>query len=75
MTRTIDIKICGRKIEGYPMVHRSITFDTIEELIKKADNAIEETCFGKVDCYVDNFDNILNPEEVQILEEENFIID
>lgn len=75
MTRTINIKICGRKIEGYPMVHRSITFDTIEELIKKADNAIEETCFGKVDCYIDNFYNILNSEEVQILEEENFIID
>ena len=75
MTRTIDIRICGRKIKGYPTVHRTITFDNTDELIRKADNAIEETCFGKVDCYVDNFDNILNPEEVKILEEDNFIVD
>jgi hypothetical protein len=56
-------------------VSRTITFDTIEELIRKADNAIEETCFGKVDCYVDNFRDILNSEEVKILEADYFIVD
>jgi hypothetical protein len=64
-----------QKDRGLSTVHRTITFDNTDELIRKADNAIEETCFGKVDCYVDNFDNILNPEEVKILEEDNFIID
>jgi hypothetical protein len=75
MTRKIDIRICGRKMEGYPTVSRTITFDTIEELIRKADNAIEETRFGKVDCYVDNFREILNPDEVKILEADYFIVD
>jgi hypothetical protein len=74
MTRKIDIRICGRKLEGYPTVNRTITFDTIEELVRKADNAIEETCFGKVDCYVDNFREILTPDEVKILEDDNFIV-
>jgi gamma-glutamylcysteine synthetase len=75
MSRKVDIRISGRKIEGYPTVNLTISFDTIEEFIKKADNAIEETRFGKVDCYVDNFDDVLNSDEVSILESEYFIVE
>ena len=72
--RQVDVKISGRKIEGYPTITRTIKFDTVEEFISKADKAIDDTDFGKVDCYVDNFDNVFNEEEVKLLEEQRFII-
>lgn len=75
MSRQVDIKISGRKINGYPTVHYTVIFDTVGELIVKADGLIEDTKFGKVDCYIDNFDNILNEEEVELLECEHFIIE
>ena len=73
--RQVDIKISGRKIEGYPTVTRTIKFNNVEEFISKADEAIDETDFGKVDCYVDNFDNVFNDEEIKLLEEQWFIIE
>ncbi len=73
--RQVDIKISGRKIQGYPTVHYTVKFDTIKDLITKADELIEDTEFGKVDCCIDNFDNILNEEEVELLERECFIIE
>ena len=73
--RSVDIKISGRKIEGYPTVTRTLNFETVDEFIKKADAVIEETNFGKGDCYVDNFDKIFDAAEVKILEENWFIID
>ena len=73
--RQVDVKISGRKIEGYPTVTKTLNFETVDEFIKKADAAIEDTDFGKVDCYVDNFDNVFNEEEVKLLEEQWFIID
>lgn len=73
--RRAYIRISGRKIEGYPTVSKTIEFDTVEDFMKKADVAIENTNYGKVDCYVDNFDNVFNDDEVSILEENWFIID
>lgn len=73
--KQIDIRISGRKIEGYPTVSKTIEFDTVEDFMKKADVAIENTNYGKVDCYVDNFDNVFNEVEVSLLEENWFIID
>jgi len=73
--RKVDIRISGRKIEGYPTVTKTIEFDTVEDFMKKADTAIENTNYGKVDCYVDNFDNVFNDDEVSLLEENWFIID
>jgi hypothetical protein len=73
--RKIEIKISGRKIEGYPTVTKTIEFDSVEDFMKKADLAIEDTCFGKVDCYVDNMDNTFNENEVSLLEENWFIVD
>ena len=48
--RRVDIRISGRKIEGYPTVTKTLNFETVDEFIKKADAAIEDTDFGKVDC-------------------------
>ena len=45
------------------------------EGIEKSDKAIEETCFGKVVCYVDNFNEVFNDDEVKVLEENWFIIE
>lgn len=73
--RKVDIRISGRKIEGYPTVTKTIEFDTVDDFMKKADVAIENTNYGKVDCYVDNFDNVFNDDEVSLLEENWFIID
>jgi hypothetical protein len=73
--KKVNIKISGRKIEGYPTVTQTIVFETIEEFIDKADKAIEETCFGKVDCYVDNSDEVFDSLEVEILEQNFFIVD
>lgn len=73
--RRAYIRISGRKIEGYPTVSKTIEFDTVEDFMKKADVAIENTNYGKVDCYVDNFDNVFNDDEVSVLEENWFIID
>jgi len=73
--RKIEIKISGRKIEGYPTVTKTIEFDSVEDFMKKADLAIDDTCFGKVDCYVDNMDNTFNENEVSLLEENWFIVD
>ena len=73
--RKTEIKISGRKIEGYPTVTKTIEFDSVEDFMKKADLAIEDTCFGKVDCYVDNMDNTFNENEVSLLEENWFIVD
>lgn len=73
--RKVDIRISGRKIEGYPTVTKTIEFDTVDDFMKKADTAIENTNYGKVDCYVDNFDKVFNDDEVSLLEENWFIID
>jgi len=73
--RKAEIKISGRKIEGYPTVTKTIEFDSVEDFMKKADLAIDDTCFGKVDCYVDNMDNTFNENEVSLLEENWFIVD
>jgi len=73
--RKVEIKISGRKIEGYPTVTKTIEFDSVEDFMKKADLAIEDTDFGKVDCCVDNFDNVFNESEVSLLEENWFIVD
>ncbi len=73
--RQVDIKISGRKIQGYPTITKTIEFDTLDDFMKKADLAIEDTDFGKVDCYVDNFDNVFNESEVSLLEENWFIVD
>ena len=73
--RQVDIRISGRKIQGYPTITKTIEFDTTEDFMKKADLAIEDTDFGKVDCYVDNFDNVFNESEVSLLEENWYIID
>jgi len=73
--RQVDIKISGRKIQGYPTITKTIEFDTLDDFMKKADLAIEDTDFGKVDCYVDNFDNVFNESEVSLLEENWYLID
>ena len=73
--RQVDIRISGRKIQGYPTITKTIEFDTTEDFMKKADLAIEDTDFGKVDCYVDNFENVFNESEVSLLEENWFMID
>ena len=73
--RQVDIRISGRKIQGYPTITKTIEFDTLDDFMKKADLAIEDTDFGKVDCYVDNFDNVFNESEVSLLEENWYIID
>jgi len=73
--RQVDIKISGRKIQGYPTITKTIEFDTLDDFMKKADLAIEDTDFGKVDCYVDNFDNVFNETEVSLLEENWFMVD
>ena len=73
--RKAEIKISGRKIEGYPTVTKTIEFDSVEDFMKKTDLAIEDTDFGKVDCCVDNFDNVFNESEVSLLEENWFMVD
>lgn len=73
--RQVDIRISGRKIQGYPTITETIKFDTIEDFMNKADLAIEDTEFGKVDCYVDNFDNVFNESEVSLLEKNWYLID
>jgi hypothetical protein len=73
--RQVDIAISGRKIQGYPTITETIEFDTVEDFMEKADLAIEDTDFGKVDCCVDNFDNVFNEDEVSLLEEDGFIVD
>jgi hypothetical protein len=73
--RQVDIKISGRKIQGYPTITKTIEFDTLDDFMKKADLAIEDTDFGKVDCCVDNFDNVFNESEVSLLEENWFMVD
>jgi hypothetical protein len=73
--RQVDIRISGRKIQGYPTITKTIEFDTLDDFMKKADLAIEDTDFGKVDCYVDNFDNVFNESEVSLLEENWFMVD
>lgn len=73
--RQVEIRISGRKIQGYPTITKTIEFDTTEDFMKKADLAIEDTDFGKVDCYVDNFDNVFNESEVSLLEENWYLID
>ena len=73
--KKVNIRISGRKIEGYPTVTQSIVFEKLDEFIEKADKAIEETCFGKVDCYIDNSDEVFSQEEVEILEQNFFIVD
>jgi hypothetical protein len=75
MSRQVDIKISGRKIQGYPTITKTIEFDTLDDFMKKADLAIEDTDFGKVDCYVNNFDNVFNESEVSLLEENWFMVD
>ena len=72
--RQVDIRISGRKIQGYPTITKTIEFDTLDDFMKKADLAIEDTDFGKVDCYVDNFDNVFNESEVSLLEENWFMV-
>jgi len=73
--RQVEIRISGRKIQGYPTITKTIEFDTLDDFMKKADLAIEDTDFGKVDCYVDNFDNVFNESEVSLLEENWFMVD
>lgn len=73
--RQVNIRISGRKIQGYPTITKTIEFDTTEDFMKKVDLAIEDTDFGKVDCYVDNFDNVFNESEVSLLEENWYLID
>jgi hypothetical protein len=73
--RQVNIKISGRKIQGYPTITKTIEFDTLDDFMKKADLAIEDTDFGKVDCCVDNFDNVFNESEVSLLEENWFMVD
>jgi hypothetical protein len=73
--RRVDIRISGRKIQGYPTITKTIEFDTLDDFMKKADLAIEDTDFGKVDCCVDNFDNVFNESEVSLLEENWFMVD
>jgi hypothetical protein len=73
--RRVDIKISGRKIEGYPTITRTVEFETIEEFIEKADRAIDDTDFGKVDCYVDDYGDVFNEDEIKVLEDNWFIID
>ena len=73
--KKVNIRISGRKIEGYPTVTQSIVFEKLDEFIEKADKAIEETCFGKVDCYIDNSDEVFSQEDVEILEQNFFIVD
>ena len=73
--RQVEIRISGRKIQGYPTITKTIEFDTLDDFMKKADLAIEDTDFGKVDCYVDNFDNVFNESEFSLLEENWFMID
>ena len=73
--RQVEIRISCRKIQGYPTITKTIEFDTTEDFMKKADLAIEDTDFGKVDCYVDNFDNVFNESEVSLLEENWYLID
>ena len=73
--RKVEIKILARKIEGYPTVTKTIQFEGVDEFIMKADNAIEDTRFGQVDCYVNNFDNVFNEAEVEELEKNWFIVE
>ena len=40
--RQVEIRISGRKIQGYPTITKTIEFDTTEDFMKKADLAIED---------------------------------
>jgi hypothetical protein len=72
-TRNAYVTICGRKEPGYPQIKIEIEFDSIDTLIKKIDEKIEETDFRKVDVYIENGTDFTD-EEMEKLESENIFI-
>ena len=73
--KRVNIRISGRKENGYPTITRTIEFETLYEFMEKSDLAIDDTDFGKVDCYVDDYEGVFNEDEISVLEENWFIID
>ena len=74
MNKRATIKISGRKIEGYPTVTKIIEFENLDDFINKADAAIEEADFGKVDCYVLD-EGQFSESDLQTLENNWFILE
>jgi hypothetical protein len=67
--RIATFRVHGRKIEGYPSMSYRVEFTTVDDLIKKIDEKIDETGYGKVDVYLEDEDQF-KEEEVGKLEEE-----
>ena len=67
--RIATFRVHGRKIEGYTSMSYRLEFTTVDDLIKKIDEKIDETGYGKVDVYLEDEDQF-KEEEVGKLEEE-----
>lgn len=68
--RTTTVTISGRKLPGYPTVTFETQFNSIEDLIMKIDDLIENQApdYGKVDVVVEDIGFTLD--ETNRLEEE-----
>ena len=71
-TRQTVIKIAGRKIQGYPSLTFTVEFSDVDDFVKKVDNLINGTDYGKVDVYIDH-PEVFTPDEKGRLENEWFI--
>lgn len=67
--KNANVTIYGRKIKGYPSMSFNLKFNSIEELLKKIDKAINETEYGKVDVYVEDEDQF-SYDDIKTLESE-----
>lgn len=72
LTRQTIIQIAGRKIQGYPTLTFTVEFSDIDDFIKKVDNLINGTDYGKVDVYIEH-PEVFTQDEQDKLEDECFI--
>lgn len=73
MKRSANLQIVSRD-DFNPSVTVGINFETLDQFIERANTAIDETGFRKVDCIV--FDNgQFSDEELEKLDEELFLIE
>lgn len=71
-TRQTVIQIAGRKVQGYPTLTFTVEFSDIEDFLKKVDNLIDGTDYGKVDVYIQD-PEVFTQDEQDRLENEWFI--
>lgn len=71
-TRQTVIQIAGRKVQGYPTLTFTVEFSDIEDFLKKVDNLIDGTDYGKVDVYIQD-PEVFTHDEQDRLENEWFI--